>query len=510
MDESSGSQPSPWIETADVPRFSPLTSDQQADVCVVGAGLAGLTTAYELAREGKRVIVLEDGEIGSGETGRTTAHLSNAIDDRYTEMERLHGEEGARRAAQSHSAAIDRIEQIAQEEDIACDFTRLDGYLFLAPGDEVSLLDEELAAAHRAGLTEVERVESAPAPFDTGPALRFPHQGQFHPMKYLAGLARAIQKYGGQIYTGSHVVAVEEGSPLQVRVRDGATVTADAVVVATNSPIVNLVTMHTKQAAYRSYVLGTQIPRGAVPLALWWDTGEAYHYIRTQPYTEQHDLLIVGGEDHKTGQEADTDQAFDALEAWMRPRFPQAEKTLFTWSGQVLETLDGLAFIGRNPGATANLYIVTGDSGMGMTHSTIAGMLLRDLIAGRDNPWATLYDPSRIPFKATGEFLREAVNMAAQYTDWVTGGDVEAVEQIPAGQGAIVRRGALKIAAYRDPQGALHERSAVCTHLGCIVAWNPTESTWDCPCHGSRFDPLGDVLNGPATVPLPKVENEEG
>jgi Rieske Fe-S protein len=257
-----------------------------------------------------------------------------------------------------------------------------------------------------------------------------------------------------------------------------------------------------------TYVIGAKVPRHAVTTALYWDTGDPYHYIRLHSLDATHDLLIVGGEDHKSGQADDIEQRHPRLEQWTRERFPSVGEVAYVWAGQVMEPVDSLAFIGRNPLDRENVYTVTGDSGNGMTHGTIAGMLITDLILGRHNAWADLYDPGRVTLRASGEFAKEAVNMAAQYVDHLTGGDVEAVEQIAKDAGAVVRRGASKIAVYRDATGELHERSAICPHLGCVVAWNPADKTWDCPCHGSRFDKFGTVINGPANVGLTKVTTE--
>jgi Rieske Fe-S protein len=217
---------------------------------------------------------------------------------------------------------------------------------------------------------------------------------------------------------------------------------------------------------------------------------------------QSEDLLIVGGEDHKTGQADDAKDRYSRLDVWTRERFPVQGTVRCRWSGQILETIDGLAFIGKNPIDAANVFVATGDSGMGMTHGTIAGILLTDLIVGRRNPWYTLYDPSRKTLLAAGNFLREGLNVARQYGSWLTGGDVAASHEISPGTGAIVRRGLMKVAAYCDEQGVLHESSAVCPHLGCLVEWNNNESTWDCPCHGSRFDKHGHVLCGPANNDL--------
>lgn len=497
------------MATATRPEFAPLTSDARVDVCVVGAGIAGLTTAYHLVRAGKSVLVLEDGEISSGETERTTAHLVSALDDRYFELERLHGEKGARLAAESHSAAIDRIERIASDERIDCDFERVDGYLFNVPGQPDDLLDRELAATLRAGLiTEI--VARAPlASFDTGRALRFPRQAQFHPLKYLAGLAGAIVRHGGRICTQTHATRMKGGSHANVQTHSGAVVECDAIVVATNTPVNDRLAVHTKQAPYRSYVIGAVVPAGAIPKVLYWDTEEPYHYVRLQagdPAEGSSDILIVGGEDHKTGQADDGDARYARLEAWTRERFPMIGEIRYRWSGQVMEPMDGLAFIGRNPIDHDNVYIATGDSGNGMTHGTIAGMLLSDLIQGWENPWTTLYNPSRVRLKAAKDFTTENVNMAAQYLDWLTTGDVDKDKMVARGCGAIVRHGLTKAAVFRDEDGTFHECSAVCPHLGAIVTWNPGEKTWDCPAHGSRFDRFGQVLNGPANENLKPLD----
>ena len=512
----SGQSTSVWMDV-DVPTFAPLTHDVRTDVCVIGAGIAGLTVAYLLAREGKSVVVVEDGPIGGGESGRTTAHLTNEIDNRYFEIERIHGLEAARLAYTSQSSAIDLIEKIVTGEKIECDFERLDGYLFVPPGDDLSILDKEYEALQRVGFVNIERVDRLPwKDFESGPAIRFPQQGQFHILKYLTGLANAITRDGGKIYCDTRAAdEIENGPPARVQVETGATITADQVVVATNTPINNrwadLFAIHMRQAAYRTFAIGLRVPRGNVEKALYWDTEEPYHYVRLQQAPKKpngedasHEILIVGGEDHKTGQEDDALERYARLEAWTRARFPLAGEVEYRWSGQVQETADGLALIGSNPGDAPYIYIVTGDSGMGMTHATIAGMLITDLIVGRKNPWTTLYNPSRRMSKlgALADLVGENLNVAAQYVELATGGDVKSVDEIKPDEGMIVRRGLSKIAVYRDAKGALHEHSALCTHLGCVVAWNSAEKSWDCPCHGSRFDAYGHVLDGPANIDL--------
>ncbi len=492
------------MATASVPACEPLAADVTTDVCIVGAGIAGLSAAHALSSEGASVVVLDDGPIGHGETARTTAHLSNVLDTRYAELERLHGADRTRLIAESHADAIARIESTVRREAIACDFERVDGYLFLGEGAEAQALEVEHAAALRAGV-DVAWADRAPLPaFDTGRCLRFPRQAQIHPLRYLAGLAKAFRRNGGHVYE-AHAGGVFGGPGARVETASGHTVHARAVVVATNTPVNDRVTMHTKQASYRTYVIAAEVPAGSVPTALYWDTADPYHYVRLQTEEAEHDLLIVGGEDHHTGQGGETAARFERLERWAARHFPTLGRVRHRWSGQIVAAIDGLAFIGRNPGDAENVFIATGDSGNGMTHGTIAGTILSDLVAGRPNPWASLYDPSRFTARSIPTFAKETLHVAGGYARWLGLGRLSSVEELEPGCGAVFQRGLRKIAAYRDEQGALHERSAVCPHLGGVVVWNETERSWDCPCHGSRFDACGRVQNGPANSDLDPV-----
>ena len=514
--ERAGENISFWERTAQKFRTAPLLENLTADVCVIGAGIAGVTTAYLLAREDRDVVLIDDGPVGGGMTGRTTAHLVSALDDRYYEFEKIVGTEYARLCAESHTAAIDCIEEIVKKAEIDCDFERLDGYLFLPPGGSVTDLKRELDAAVRAGL-RVERVDRASiANFNTEGVLRFPRQAQFHPLKYLNALAQAIVEHGGRIFTGNRVVKIRDGDRTKIETSDVHTVLARAAVVATNCPINDRVAIHSKQAPYATYVIGVRVIR-EVEHALFWDTAQTaedekktlgpvpYHYVRFAR-DEKGDVLLVGGEDHKSGQAEDFERRFSKLERWAREHFPMLDEVTDRWSGQVMEPVDGVAYIGRNPG-NKNVYVVTGDSGNGMTHGTIAGILFADLIAGRENPWTELYDPTRKTLNpvVVADYVTENANVAAQFRAYVTPGAQLTVDEIPCGQGAILREGMKKIAAHRDENGTLHRFSAVCPHLKCIVRWDGAEKTWDCPCHGSRFDALGCVVNGPAVRDLEPV-----
>lgn len=499
----SGTTLTTWMREQPIRTLPELERDERADVCVVGAGISGLTLAYLLALEGQKVIVLDRRGVGGGETSRTTAHLASALDDRFYLLEKEHGREKTRLAAESHRAAINEIERICQAENLACAFERVPGFLFSPPGNSGSEIEQELQAAKRAG-EQVQLLTRAPLKdFDTGVALRFESQGQFEPMRYLNGVADAFQHLGGRILQAA-VVDVENDRPAVVVTASGRRVLADFAAVCTNTPVMDRFKMHTKQSAYRTYALSLRVQRDSIPRGLYWDTLDPYHYVRWHG----EDVLIVGGEDHKTGQGDDKDR-FKALEVWTRDRFAGSAEVLDCWSGQVMEPADSLAFIGRNPGSE-NVFIATGDSGHGMTHGTIAGMLIRDLILGRKNAWEDVYDPSRKPTSSIIEFVKENLNVGAQYADFVTPAQVESVADIQPGSGAVLRRNGEKLAVYRKPEGGVCEMSAICPHLGCVVNWNRVEQSWDCPCHGSRFTAQGEVLNGPSATSLETRRTTEG
>jgi len=481
------------------------------DVCVIGAGIAGMTTAYLLAKTGRRVTVLDEGPIGGGQTCRTSAHLASVIDDRMSTMEAVHGLHGAQLAVQSHAAAIDLIASIADTEGFDCDFARVPGYLLASSADETEELRRELAAGARAGLRG-EFLDRGPVPGLAGPAIRYTAQARFDPMKYMTGLAGAAARAGVLVRAGCRVTEVwgprvRSGESPRATLASGEVLDAETIVVATNTPgpIVAWAGVYFKQAAYRTYMIGIQCRRGAIADALYWDTLDPYHYARVVAGTDgaPDDVLLVGGEDHRTGQFPENHAPFAALERWTRDAFGHLGEVVSRWSGQVQEPTDGLAFIGRVQGAGQGIMAITGDSGMGLTHATLGAQLITDLVVGRPNPWRELYDPQRKPTRTLGAYAMENMNTAAQWLELVTPGETSDLATILPGRGAVVRKGLSKLAVYRDDDGALHTCSAVCPHLGAIVQWNPVERTWDCPAHGSRFAPQGGLLMGPANDDLP-------
>jgi glycine/D-amino acid oxidase-like deaminating enzyme/nitrite reductase/ring-hydroxylating ferredoxin subunit len=494
-----------WMDLDPIPAPR-LAASVRTDVAVIGGGIAGLSIAYELIERGLSVAVVDRGKIGRGMTARTTAHLSPICDDGCGEIIKIRGEDTARLAWESQAAGVDRIEQIVSALKIECNFRRLDAVLFPGPETKQSELDDELRAAKKLGI-KGDKVKGAPLAglSDTG-CLRYRDQGAFHPARYLRGLADAIVSRGGKLYADTIVTAVEEADgAVTVRTATGETLQCASAVVATNSPINDRVALHTKMAPYRTYAMAFTISKDQLPDLLYWDTMDPYHYVRQETGPGAVNYLIVGGEDHKSGEVDDAAARYDGLEAWIRKLVPALGRETHRWSGQVLDTVDYSAFCGVNPGSR-NVYVHTGDSGQGMTHGAMAGLLIPDLITTGKSKWADTYQPSRKPLRAITNFARENVTVLKNFSEYVAPGEISSYDELERGKGAIVREGLRKVAAYRDTNGKLHKCSAVCTHIGCHVHWNSLERCWDCPCHGSQFDIDGTALNAPAIMPLERLD----
>jgi glycine/D-amino acid oxidase-like deaminating enzyme/nitrite reductase/ring-hydroxylating ferredoxin subunit len=497
-----------WISSATFPQFSRLAGDAEADVVVVGGGITGLTAGYLLAKAGRRVIVLERDRCATADTGHTSAHLTMVTDTRITELSRKFGRTHAQAVWDAGLAAIGTIDEIVRERAIDADFQWVDGFLHAPIGDdageEAERLRADAALADELGF-DAEFLDSAP--LVARPGIRFANQARVHPRKYLAGVAKAFVELGGRIHEHSEVGGFLD-DPRRVEV--GAhSVRCDDVVLATHNPLVGFrgtlgaALFQTKLALYTSYVLAGRVPKGEVPDALWWDTADPYRYLRVEPHRD-HDVVIFGGEDHKTGQQDDTEECYGRLEAQLREVVPEATLT-HRWSGQVIETPDGLPYIGRS---ADHQYSATGYSGNGLTFGTLAGLMIADEILGRSNPWKELFDPGR---KALTRGLWDYLKENSDYPyyllrDRFAGAEAKSVRAIGRDRGKILERNGAKVAAYRDADGTVTLRSAICTHMGCTVAWNTAERTWDCPCHGSRFTPAGAVISGPAEAPLPPAD----
>jgi glycine/D-amino acid oxidase-like deaminating enzyme/nitrite reductase/ring-hydroxylating ferredoxin subunit len=495
-----------WMDVEVAPEANALRRNESTDTVVIGSGIAGLSTAYELSSQGHSVVVLDRGKIGTGMTARTTAHLSYVSDDSFETLIKVRGIDRARDFLESQSGAVDRIEAIQKKESIECNFRRVSGYLFPALGKDASELNSEFEAGKKVGI-DVTWTKGVPFKgLGDVRCLRYANQATFHPLRYLRGLAAAIEKNGGRLYADTRVDEVtEDRNGVTVKTGNRHVVHGKYAVVATNSPINDRIAIHAKQAPYRTYAMALTIPKADIEDGLFWDTLDPYHYVRLQPGHGNFDYVIVGGADHKTGEADDAEARYTAIEAWMRNLLPQLGNVTHRWSGQVLDPIDYSGFIGLNPG-NERTYIATGDSGQGMTHGVAGSLLISNLILQGRAEWTELYDPRRKTLAAANNFISENLTVLKNFAEYVAPGELSSLDELKPGRGAIVRQGLKKIAAYRDEKGKLYLRSAVCTHLGCHVHWNSLEVCWDCPCHGSQFAVDGTALNGPAIMPLAKVD----
>lgn len=479
-------------ESVSLPKYQSLKRNLSTDVCVVGGGISGVAIAYELSQRGHKVCLVEAYRLGSGQTSRTTAHLSYQLEEEFSELMKMHSKETIATFIDSHRRAIEIIEETVSSEQIDCDFKRVDGYLFQGTHTSETNLKEEQKAAKDCGL-DLTFHEKTPLLDDPLASLKFSDQAQFHPLKYMKGLLKALKRNGVSVFENTKVSEInsEEQKSL-IKTEDGYEIEAKYLVIATDSPINNRLQIHNKQFAYRTYSVAFEVLDKNLPEVLLWDTEDPYHYIRFAQGS-----LIVGAEDHRTGQAPSSDP-FENLEKWSREKFSFLGKVISQWSGQIFEPADQIGYIGKNPGKAQNVYVATGYSGLGMTSATIASVLISDLIEDRPNLWASIYDPNRVPLRNAKEYVKENINVALQYRDWFTPSDVTNENEIPEDTGCLVRDGLTKNCIYHESGDHFERSSAVCPHLGGIVHWNDIEKTWDCPAHGSRFNTKGKVIEGPS------------
>lgn len=500
-------------ETYSVPKFTTLQRREilETDVCIVGTGIGGMTAAYQLAQSNKELLVLSDKELGAGETSKTTAQINTFHDDYWSAMEEIHGVQGTQICYNSYCEALSFIEETISKEGIECNYEKLPAYLFATDPHPEDWLEKELDAAFRAGVEGVSIVDSVPGLLSNERALRYENQAQFHPEAYLAGLAQALaQKNNITIKTACHVQEIQESdSELSISLQDGTKVIAQSIVLATNVPIHRKLIPIEALAPYRSYVIAVEIKKGVLPFAQFSDNQSPYHYVRLVSNERSeykiaagNDCLLIGGDDHRVGESEDSSRCFERLYRWAKSHFPISDHILYKWSAQTIESFDGMPLIGKSSINGGDVFIITGDSGTGMMHATIGGLLNADLILKKPNPATKLFRPDRPRTRSLKKWLKQNLNSAAQYGDWLTPGEVRDENAILPGSGAIMREGLEKVAVYRSEDGLISRFSATCPHLKAIVRWNETEKSWDCPAHGSRFNAQGEVINGPALCGL--------
>jgi glycine/D-amino acid oxidase-like deaminating enzyme/nitrite reductase/ring-hydroxylating ferredoxin subunit len=518
---TSGATDPVWIHIDPLssrPKFPSLQQDLETDVCIVGAGIAGISIAYELVKRGREVVLIEAREVLSGETGRTSGHLSNALDDGYTEIKKKHGQSGAKIAAESHTWAIERVGEIVNELGIECEYRKLPGYeISQYPrgtkehDKEVEGLNEEVNEAKSLGMDVEFRdgllVKGWDGKVDQRGGAVFANQATFHPTKYLAGvLAWLNDQPKFQLFTNTRMMSLEEKGieilglghkSINIKTQSGHTIKCNYAAEATCAPLQKL-SVIAEMEYYRTYCIAIRVPKGSVEDCLLYDEAEEYKYVRLTACDEKDDYLVVGGCDHKVGQEDSTGR-FEELEQWVRERFTQAGSVDYKWSGQIFEPVDYMAFIGRNQG-TKNIYVVTGDSGNGLTHGVLAGKLIADEIDGVKNPWASLYSPTRLMSiaKSLPTMISHDVQINTQYKRFLQT-DIKDIEDLVPDSGGVLNVGTNKpIAVYKDKDGKVERFSALCPHLKGVICWNALEKSWDCPVHGSRFSKDGICVQGPA------------
>lgn len=502
MSELPGHPASFWVETAPADPFAPLERDRAFDVAVLGAGIAGVTTALLLKREGLRVALVEAQRVAGGASGWSTAKITSQHSLAYSELRSRFGDSGAIAYGQANQAGLDLIVALAQELDIACDLRRKPAYVYTESEDERDTLREEAADALASGLP-ASYTEELDLPWPVAAAVRFDDQAEFHPVKYLRALAREVDGAGSVVFEGTRAVGVKDGERPVVTMENGRSVTARHVVVATHAPFLDRAVFFARMHPERSYVLGVKV-RGRVPGAMYISTGG--HSLRTQP-VEDGEMLLVGGEAHRLGHSDEAD-SYRALETYARERFDVASID-WRWATHDHIPHDKVPYVGPLAPFSKSILVATGFRKWGYANASAAAMMLTDRIAGRPNEWASTFDSNRIgPPQAAVSFVRENANVGRRFAvDRLKRGSAAGVAP---GEGAVVRDGLGQTAVYRDERGGLHAVSARCTHLGCIVDFNSAERSWDCPCHGSRFGIDGAVLAGPAVAPLEPRTVEAG
>ena len=517
--KTSGETDPVWIHKepySNRPRFAKLTKDLQTDVCVVGSGIAGISTAYELVTRGVEVVMIEARDVISGESGRTSGHLSSALDASYADVASKHGADGARLAAESHAWALKRVGEISERLGIDCEYRTLPDYEISQyerenpkHDFEVKLLQEDVRKASELGIPARYEEGYAIKGWDGTPdqrdAAMFAEQATFHPTTYMVGILKwlAVQP-NFACYTHTRMMSIEEKGLISKEVvigtLDGRTITCKDAVEATCIPLQKL-SIVAQMEFHRTYCISIRVPKNSIEDCLINDQADPYKYIRFTACDDDNDYLVIGGCDHKVGQEQESGR-FAELETWVRERFTKASSVDYKWSGQVLDSTDLVGFVGLNQG-TSHTYVVTGDTGHGLTQGVLAGKLIADEIQSIDNPWSKLYNPKRLPpVSSLPSMLMHDVQINTQYERLVQS-DVTDIEDLAPGTGGVIKPTTkMPIAVYKDDGGEAHRLSALCPHLQGVVCWNDAEKSWDCPIHGSRFSKDGICVMGPAKAGL--------
>lgn len=495
-----------WLATADMPTFPALPGDLSVDVAVVGGGITGLTTALLLQRDGARVALLEGDRIGVGTTGRTTGKITSQHTLTYARLIDQHGEHKARQYADANQWAIDTVERLATETSADCRFERAPAFVYTTTPDERGSLEAEHRAADRLGLPATLTTD-VDLPFPVELALRFDDQAHLHPGRYAAALARTAAREGVELFEHTRATGVSERTDHAIVRTPHGDVRAEHVVVATLLPFVDVGGFFAKSRPVRSYGVSVRL-RTEAPAGMHITVGSPIRSTRPWLDGDRRGLIVVG-ESHPTGNDEAGPARWGELERWTREHF-DVESFEHRWSAQDFTTVDLVPYVGRSP-RTQRTFVATGFNKWGLTNGTAAAAVLTDLVAGRHNPWAEVFDSTRIGDAATvAKLVEENVKVGARFVkDWAGRVSARSVEHLAPGSGGLVEVDGHVVAAHRRPDGTIEAVSATCTHLGCTVHWNSAEASWDCPCHGSRFDVDGTVLAAPAVEPLEPVQVDD-
>jgi glycine/D-amino acid oxidase-like deaminating enzyme/nitrite reductase/ring-hydroxylating ferredoxin subunit len=487
-----------WLATGPPqPERPAFAGEVRADVAVLGGGIVGVTTALLLREAGARVVLLEADRIGHGVTGHTTAKVSSQHGMIYARLRSAFGADGARVYGEANEAALDWIARRVERDSIDCDFRRQPSFAYVTA--DRSQAEDEAAAAAEAGLP-AHFTDTTPLPYPVAGAVRFDDQAEFHPYKYLLALAGRLED---GVYEHTRALQVHAGDECVVEAPAGR-VRADRVVVATHYPFLDRSLAFARVEPQRSYALLCRIA-GRPPEGMFISADSPTRSVRAVP-REGEELLLVGGEGHRTGTGGDTEERYRRLEEFARAYW-DVERVEYRWSAQDGTTVDTVPYVGRASPRSDRVLMATGFAKWGITGGTAAALILADLLGGRENPWASLFDPWRLELaavpRALPKLIKDNAEVALHYVgDRLTKPARRSVEDLEPGEADIVRHDGDRLAAYRDEQGTVTAVSPTCTHLGCQVSWNRAERSWDCPCHGSRFAPDGSVLEGPAVEPL--------
>lgn len=489
-----------WRAKAPKTSYPPLTEDTEVDVAIVGGGITGITTAYLLANSGKKVALLESFEVGCGTTAASTGNLYTMVDARLHHVQSKFNDKTAGVVAESRTAAVNLIENLVEKYAIPCNFQRSPWFLYTETGQKDKTIEKEKESLEKLGL-QVEELSELPLPFKTELAIKVENQAQFNPSAFVTGLAQKVENENCRIYEDTPVYHIEKGEP-HILHTPGAKVKAAKVILATHTPK-GVYALQTAIYPYREYALAAKLKSGDYPEGIFWSTDSKTHPSLRSYETEEGKYLITVGYHHKVGQEDPEKDYYGDLEKNLRRNY-DVESVAYKWSAQHYKSSDGLPFIGES--TDDNIFVATGFSTDGLTYGVVSAMIFRDLLTGKSNTWAEVYKAKRFtPLKSAKTFIKENVNVMGEYLKDLPGvEEVEEFSEIKSGEGKIVEVRDEKFAVHRNEEGKLHACSAVCTHMECIVNWNNNEKTWDCPCHGSRFKPTGEVIEGPAFSPLDK------